>query len=259
VSFPPVVLVVAGLDSSGAAGLVADVRTLDRLGVHTAVAATMVSAQDGAGVRFVDFVAAARVAAQIRAAADDYDLAAVKVGALGGPDTAAVVAGFLAERPMLRAVVDPVWSASSGDGLGGAPAREALARHVLPVTAVLTPNLPEAEGLLGRSIGASDVPGALRALHALGPRGVVLKGGHLAGDAVDWLFDGEEVHAFAAPRLMARGDRGTGCTFASALTAGLAHGRTLVQAVREAKAYVREALEKAPGLGRTRGPLGRPA
>ena len=257
---PPVALTVAGSDSSGGAGIQADLKTFAALGVFGASAITALTAQNTTGVRDVHGVPAAHVVAQVEAVLDDLDVRAVKTGMLGTAEVVQAVAALADRLPHL--VVDPVMVASSGARLLEVSAEQAYVTALLPRAAVLTPNLHEAQVLLGASITTLDEQRqAARALGELGPRAVLVKGGHAvrgAGDAaVDVLWDGEHLLELRAPRVPGTNDHGTGCSLASAIAAGLAKGDGLVDAVAAAKAYVARALAGGATwqLGHGHGPL----
>jgi len=166
------------------------------------------------------------------------------------------VATTLGEHPIDKLVVDPVMVAKSGDPLLRPDARQALVTRILPLALVVTPNLPEAEVLAGMPVETrADMEEAARRIHALGPRYVLVKGGHLKGDAVDVLWNGREFTAFSAPRVESPSTHGTGCTFSAAITAGLARNEALGDAIREAKAYVTKAIRDGFALGRGVGQL----
>ena len=253
---PPVALTVAGSDSGAGAGLQADLKTFAALGVYGTSAVTALTAQSTLGVSGVLPVPGEFVAAQVEAVLGDFTVRAVKTGMLGTAEVVEVVAGLAGAGRLPQLVVDPVMVASSGDRLLEQAAEQAYVGLLLPLAHVLTPNLVEAEVLLGGSIRTlADQREAARALGALGPRVVVVKGGHAtsdsAGEAVDVVWDGREVTELRAPRLDTANTHGTGCTFAAAVAAGLAHGRPVGAAVTGAKAYVGRAL--AGGAGWRRG------
>ena len=259
---PRVALTIAGSDSSGGAGVQADLKAFAACGVFGASAITALTAQNTTGVRGVHAVPAAFVVAQVEAVLDDLDVAAVKTGMLATAEVVHAVAGLAAAGRLPRLVVDPVMVASSGARLLEPDAERAYLEALLPHAEVLTPNLSEAQVLLGRSITTLDEQReAARALGALGPRAVLVKGGHaVAGtqdEAVDVLWDGAQLRELRAGRVAGTNDHGTGCTLASALAAGLARGEDLVAAVEAAKAYVLRALAGGAGwrLGAGHGPL----
>lgn len=251
------VLVVAGSDSSGGAGLQADLKTLTALGAYGATAVTALTAQDTRGVHAVVPVDPLFVALQMRLALEDIGADCVKIGML--PDAACMeaVAAELSRVAELPLVLDPVMVAKGGSALMRDAAVAVLAARLLPRAAVLTPNLPEAARLLGREpFGADALADAALALCRLGPRAVLLKGGHLPGPfAIDVLAHAGGIHVFQEVRIDTPHTHGTGCTLASAIAAGLAQGLPLLAAVERGRAYVRRAIETAPGFGRGHGPL----
>ena len=256
-----VALTIAGSDSGGGAGVEADLKTFAALGVHGCVAITAITAQNTRGVRALEALSPGIVAAQIEAVFEDFDVGAVKIGMLASPDIAAVVAERLAARPAHPFVVfDPVMAASAGGALARAGLLEAARAALPPVVDCLTPNLGEAAAWLGDGLAATeaDMRRQGEALLRLGFRAVLMKGGHLDGDAaVDWLILPGAAHRFAAPRLPSPNLHGTGCTLSSAVAAHVARGFDLVEAVRRAKAFVRDAIVRGRGakLGQGAGPL----
>ncbi|HLL68222.1 MAG TPA: bifunctional hydroxymethylpyrimidine kinase/phosphomethylpyrimidine kinase [Micromonosporaceae bacterium] len=247
---PSVALTIAGSDSGGGAGIQADLKTFAALGVLGASAVTALTAQNTQGVRGVHPVPAAFVVEQVHTVLDDLSVAAVKTGMLATVEIVAAVAELAAAGQLPNLVVDPVMVSSSGDRLLD-PAAERLYPEVLvPHAAVLTPNLLEAEVLLGTRIRTlAEQHDAARALGALGARVVVVKGGHAVADtpdeAVDVVWDGHTTSELRATRVRTRNNHGTGCTFASAIAAGLARGQSTADAVSAAKDYVRRAVEGA--------------
>ena len=257
---PRVALTIAGSDSSGGAGIQADLKTFAALGVFGASAVTALTAQNTTGVRDVHGVPVANVVAQVEAVLDDLDVRAVKTGMLGTAEVVRAVAGLSDRLPHL--VVDPVMVASSGARLLEQSAEQAYVDALLPRAAVLTPNLHEAQVLLGASITTLDEQReAARALGALGPRAVLVKGGHavtgVGDEAVDVLWDGSRLLELRSPRVAGTNDHGTGCSLASAIAAGLAKGDDVGTAVAAAKAYVGRALVGGATwrLGNGHGPL----
>jgi hydroxymethylpyrimidine/phosphomethylpyrimidine kinase len=253
----PVVLTIAGSDSGAGAGIQADLKTFAALGVYGVTVITAITAQNTMGVRAVQEVDPEVIAAQLDALAEDFHIAALKTGMLSSaPIIETVVAGL--KRHALRPlVVDPVMIAKSGDRLLREDAVETLRRALLPLAYVVTPNIPEAEVLSGHTIGTlADRVAAGRAIMELGADAVVIKGGHSDEDPiVDLLVDGNGVHEFRAARIATTSTHGTGCTFSSAIAAGLGRGEGLAAAVAEARAYLSSALAQAPGLGHGHGPL----
>ncbi len=258
-SAPPIVWAIAGTDPSGGAGIAADLKTLQALGVYGAPVVTAVTAQNTRALREIERCSERIVRAQLRALAEDLPPAAVKIGMLGGAAIVRVVAEALAELTA-PAVCDPVLAATVGGALLDAPGRAALVELLLPRLAALTPNAPEAAALTGLPVETpEEVRRAADRLLAMGPRAVVLKGGHLGGrESRDYFTDGRESFWMASPRLASRNTHGTGCVFSSALAAGLALGRTPAEAALWAKAYVHQGIRRGPALGGGRGPLAHP-
>lgn len=250
------VLIIAGSDSGGGAGIQADIKTVTALGGYAATAVTAITVQDTLGVHGVHPVPLDVVEAQARAVLDDIGADAIKTGMLGSIEMVERVAAILDSCPA-PAVVDPVMIAKGGQPLLAQEAVRAVKALMVPRAALLTPNTPEAEALTGLPI--ADLDGQRRAgeaLLAMGARAVLMKGGHVPGETVSDLLltpDGETV--LEGPRVDTRHTHGTGCTLASACAAGLALGKPLEIAVAEAWAYVAEAIRRAPGLGAGHGPL----
>lgn len=248
-------LTIAGSDSGGGAGIQADLKAFAALGVYGMSALTAITAQNTVGVLGVYELPAEFVGLQIDAVVTDIGVDAVKTGMLANADIIAVVAAKVREHNLPNLVVDPVMVAKSGDPLLREDARESLVRLLFPLALVVTPNLPEAQVLTGLRIeSVEDMKEAAVAIAELGPRYVVVKGGHLAGESVDVLYDGRDFTLFPSPRVETRNTHGTGCTFASAIAAGLAKGLEVVEAVREAKAFITTALRHSLALGRGHGP-----
>ena len=252
------VLVIAGSDSGGGAGIQADIKTVTALGGYAACAITALTAQNTLDVYGIHEVPADFVAEQMVVVLDDIGADALKTGMLHRRDVIEAVARVIAERARdVPLVVDPVMVAKSGTPLITEDAQGALAARLLPLARLVTPNIPEAARLAGMDIaGEADMAEAARRILALGPKAVLVKGGHLEGETlVDLLVDGEEVRRFTGPRIASRNTHGTGCTLASAIATGLAQGMALADAVARARAYVTEAIRTAPGLGAGHGPL----
>ncbi|HTV87611.1 MAG TPA: bifunctional hydroxymethylpyrimidine kinase/phosphomethylpyrimidine kinase [Stellaceae bacterium] len=252
------VLIVAGSDSGGGAGIQADIKTVTMLGAFAATAVTALTAQNTLGVFGVLPVAPDFIRQQIAVVLDDIGADAVKTGMLHDGAVIATVADVLAARAAdVPLVVDPVMVAKGGAPLIEPEAIDALKRLLIPRAGVLTPNLPEAEILLGRPI--ADLAAMRRAadeLLALGCDAVLLKGGHLAGEALhDVLATPAGQRVWDGRRIDTRHTHGTGCTLASAIATGLAQGLAIATAVERAREYVRRAILDAPGLGRGHGPL----
>jgi len=252
----PRAMTIAGSDSGGGAGIQADLKTFQALGVYGTSALTAITAQNTLGVRGAHEIPASMIAAQIDAVIEDIGVDAAKTGMLSSAEIIATVADRLRHWRVDRLVVDPVMVAKSGDRLLREDAVSALVHELLPLAMVVTPNIPEAEVLLGRRlVSDDDIHKAARDLLDLGPRAVVLKGGHRSGDAVDLLFDGSTFHQFRAERVSTPNTHGTGCTFSAAIAAELARGAELHAAVGMAKAYLTEAIRRATPLGAGHGPV----
>jgi hydroxymethylpyrimidine/phosphomethylpyrimidine kinase len=254
---PPVALTVAGSDSSGGAGIQADLATFLAFGVHGACAVTAVTAQDTAGVGAVHAVPAAVVAEQVARACGDLRVAAAKTGMLAQAATVEAVAAALGEAGIRALVVDPVLASTSGTPLLGPGGLPALRDRLLPMALVVTPNLAEASALTGREVaGLPGMREAARALHAGGAAWVLVTGGHLAGSAIDLLFDGETFAELPGPRLESPHLHGTGCVLSAAITAGLAGGAAVPEAVQAAKEHVTGAIRHGLDVGRGGGCVG---
>ncbi|HEV8529915.1 MAG TPA: bifunctional hydroxymethylpyrimidine kinase/phosphomethylpyrimidine kinase [Methylomirabilota bacterium] len=252
----PKALTIAGSDSGGGAGIQADLKTFSAYRVFGMSVITAVTAQNSVGVQGVENLSPAIVAQQLRSVLEDFGVDAAKCGMLSVAPIIEAVAGVLGEHPIDKLVVDPVMVAKSRDALLQPDAVEALIRRILPLALVVTPNLPEAEVLSGITVSNRDeMEEAARRIGKLGARHVLVKGGHLKGDAVDILWNGREMTAFRVPRIESSNTHGTGCTLAAAIAAGLAKGRPLGEAVREAKAYVTKAIREGFALGRGVGQL----
>ncbi len=253
------VLIIAGSDSGGGAGIQADIKTVGALGGYAATAITALTAQDTCRVHAVFGVDPDFVALQIKVVLQDLGADAVKIGMLATSAVIEAVADALvAFGSGIPVVVDPVMVAKGGDRLLTPDAMAALTARLLPLAAIVTPNLREAETIAGMPITDADaLHMAGQRILGLGPRAVLAKGGHLAGDTVtDWLIEaGGSEEAFRSPRVDTRSTHGTGCTLASAVATGLAQDLPLRDAVVRARAYLDRALRTAPGLGRGHGPL----
>jgi hydroxymethylpyrimidine/phosphomethylpyrimidine kinase len=256
----PVALTIAGSDSSGGAGIQADLKTFTVLGVYGASVLTALTAQSTRGVSGILAVPADFVREQIDVVAGDFAIGAVKTGMLNDRETVVAVANALKHHELRPLVVDPVIVATSGDTLLAPDAVQAMRDELIPLADILTPNLHEAARLLDQPV-AKDEDGMLaqaRTLLRLGCKAVVIKGGHGEGaEAVDLLVESDAVTRLTLPRITTRNTHGTGCTFSAAIVANLAQGVPLNQAVSDAKRLVHEALQAAAGLslGRGTGPV----
>jgi hydroxymethylpyrimidine/phosphomethylpyrimidine kinase len=252
-------LTIAGSDSGGGAGIQADLKTFSALGVYGMSVLTALTAQNTIGVQAVFELPPSFVAQQIDSVVTDIGVDAVKTGMLANSEIIHVVAEKVKEYRLPNLVVDPVMRAKSGDPLLRPEAQEALVKELLPLALVVTPNLPEAEALVGFPVrNLEDMRRAAMAIHAMGPAWVVVKGGHLEGDtSIDILYNGKEWWEFSAPYINTRNTHGTGCTFASAIAAWLARGADVPEAIRLAKEYLTEALKAGAKLniGKGHGPV----
>ena len=251
------VLIIAGSDSGGGAGVQADVKTVTMLGGYAASAITAITVQNTLGVSAVHEVPAGIVEAQARAVLDDIGADAIKTGMLGGQATVEAVARILDGARGVPAVIDPVMIAKGGAALLHAGALEAVRDLLVPRAALLTPNAPEAAILTGFDVASlEDQRRAGEALLRAGAGAVLIKGGHIPGDRViDLLLTPGGETVLEGARIDTRHTHGTGCTLASACATGLAQGLDLVDAVTRAWAYTAEAIRRAPGLGSGHGPL----
>jgi hydroxymethylpyrimidine/phosphomethylpyrimidine kinase len=252
------VLIVAGSDSGGGAGVQADIKAVTALDAFAATAITALTAQNTLGVHAVEPVPADFIKAQMVAVLDDIGADCIKTGMLHDANVIEAVAETLAAHGAgVPLVLDPVMVAKGGARLLDEGAVTALKSVLLPGATLATPNIPEAEALLDSAIdGAGAMEAAARALRDLGPGAVLLKGGHLKGDTVvDVLVTPDGVQRFEEPRIDTPHTHGTGCTLASAIAAGLAQGLGLLPAVTRARAYLRKAIATAPGFGAGHGPL----
>ncbi|MFC9623930.1 bifunctional hydroxymethylpyrimidine kinase/phosphomethylpyrimidine kinase [Streptomyces sp. NPDC056930] len=252
---PPRVLTIAGSDSGGGAGIQADLKTMLALGAHGMSVLTAVTAQNSLGVQGAWELPVEAVRAQYRSVVDDIGVQAVKTGMLSSPELVTAVAELLSDVAA-PVVVDPVSVSKHGDKLLADDALDAVRTALLPVATVATPNLDEVSQLTGITVtDEADMRHAAARLLTYGPRWVMVKGGHLPGEAADLLTDGEEEHWLRAPRHDNRHTHGTGCTLASAIAVGLAQGRPVPDAVRRAKEYVTAAIAAGFALGAGIGPV----
>ena len=252
----PVALTIAGSDSGGGAGIQADLKTFAALGVHGTSAITAITAQNTVTVTGIHEIPVGMVRAQIDAVVEDLGVDAAKTGMLSSTDIIEAVADAMREHSIDRLVVDPVMVAKGGARLLRNDAIAALMTRLLPLAAVITPNLPEAEVLLGRSLRTlDDRRQAARDLVGLGPRAAVLKGGHSDRDATDFYFDGHDLVELPGRRIQTRNTHGSGCTFSAAIAAGLARGEDPLAAVVAAKAFISSAIEHSLDLGSGHGPV----
>ena len=250
-------LTIAGSDSGGGAGIQADLKTFAAHGVYGTSAITAVTAQNTLGVVAWEALSADFVTAQIEAVAGDIGVDAVKTGMLANAAIVEAVAAAVRSLELPQLVVDPVMVAKGGDTLLEKDAIEAMRTELLPLAHVVTPNIPEAEILAGMAIRSLDaMREAGRRILDLGPRVVLVKGGHLEGsDSVDVVCTGQDTVEIRGPRIQTQHTHGTGCTLSAAIAANLARGLADLDAIREARVYVEGAIRNAPGIGKGHGPL----
>lgn len=254
----PRVLCIAGSDSSGGAGIQADIKTATALGAYAMTAITAITAQDTLGVHAVQLIAPDLVRAQIKACLDDIGADAIKIGMLGSADIASAVADSLHEiSTSIPIVLDPVLVSTSGTALLDANGIRVLRERLIPLATLVTPNIPEAETLTGMHCkDADEIRSAGRSLIAMGAKAALIKGGHGQGEmTTDILVSSRGSDEFTAPRIKTSHTHGTGCTYAAAIAVELAKGQSLLDAVGRAHSYVYAAILDAPGFGRGHGPL----
>lgn len=256
----PVALTIAGSDSSGGAGIQADLKSFAALGVYGASVVTALTAQNTRGVTGIHQVPADFVTAQIDAVFSDLEVGAVKTGMVADLQVIGAIAAGLAKWRPAHVVVDPVMVATSGDRLLRADAVEALRTKLIPLASLITPNLPEAAALLDVSVATSEsaVADQGKRLLAMGPRAVLIKGGHGQGnESIDYLITAGGTMVLPAPRVATRNTHGTGCSLSSAIAAGLAKGEDMERAVRSAKAWISAAIGAADRftVGHGHGPI----
>ena len=255
IAAPPILLTIAGFDPSCGAGVGADLKTFAAHGCYGTAAITSLTVQSTQGVEAVHNTPSAELRDQLDVVVKDCDIAAVKIGMLGNRGNAVAVGEFLDAHKFAHVVHDPVMKSSSGTELLDAGGIKYVATELLKRSNVITPNVQEAEVLTGLTIkDLADMEAAARKIVEMGARAVIVKGGHM-DKVVDVLFDGKEMHHLGGDRVKIDNTHGTGCTFASAITAQLAAGRALLEATTLAKAYVMKAIEKAYPVGKGRIPL----
>ena len=249
------VLTIAGSDCSGGAGIQADLKTFSAHGTYGMSVITSVVAENTCEVISIHDVPVAIIEDQLDAVFTDIEPDAVKIGMLSKAETMKAVAGKLRQYQVNRAVVDPVMIAKGGCALMQEEALDALLKEVIPVSYLITPNIPEAETILGTVIRSiEDMRTACQKIHQLGAANVLVKGGHFEGDPVDILYDGHHYYEFSGKRIHTKNTHGTGCTLSSAITANLANGLSLEHAVKEAKIYVANAILHTTPIGHGNGP-----
>lgn len=249
-------LTIAGSDSGGGAGIQADLKTFQMLGVYGMSAITAITAQNTLGVHGIYDIPPEGIGQQIDAVVTDIGVDAAKTGMLSQPEVIELVAAKIKQHSIRHLVVDPVMVAKGGAALLAESARHALRTVLIPLSTLVTPNIPEAEVIAGMTISSLEdmKTAARRIVEELGARAAIVKGGHMSGEPTDVMYDGIEFRLFTAARYETRHTHGTGCTFSAAITAELAKGRTLSEAVETAKAFITEAIRDELGLGSGHGP-----
>ena len=255
-----IAVTIAGSDSGGGAGIQADLKTFSALGVYGASVITALTAQNTVGVQAIHDVPPAFISAQIDSVFSDLKVDAVKIGMLSQARVIETVAAGIERHSLHHVVLDPVMVAASGDRLLAPDAIDALRRVLIPLAEIVTPNLPEAAALLDEPVATDEATMLAQGkrILAMGPRAVLIKGGHAEGaESVDLLIEPTNVQRFAAPRVATKNTHGTGCTLSSAIAAGLARGLTLHPAVEAGKAYVSAAISASGELeiGHGSGPV----
>jgi hydroxymethylpyrimidine/phosphomethylpyrimidine kinase len=251
----PVALTIAGSDPSGGAGLQADLKTFHQFGVYGEAVVTLLTVQNTQRVSRVEVLSPGLVREQIEAVVTDIRPLAAKTGALGNVEVVHAVSD-LASRFSFPLIVDPVMISKHGAPLLSREAERAIAQKLIPHAALVTPNLPEAATLAGIAVETEeDIREAAKRIRDLGAKAVLIKGGHRAGDPVDVLLDEVGLVSFPAERIATKNTHGTGCTYAAAITACVASGHSLREAIRVSRGYIKRAIQTAPGLGLGSGPV----
>jgi hydroxymethylpyrimidine kinase/phosphomethylpyrimidine kinase len=254
----PVCLTIAGLDPSGGAGIVADIKTFSAFGCFAAAAVTSVTFQNTQGVYGAVHESAETVRRQVEPVFDDLDVAAVKTGMLPTAEIIREVARQMRERRVASVIVDPVVRSTSGYDLIDDEALQVLVKELFPMATIVTPNIPEAERISGRTIASTeDIHAAANAMIKMGANAVLIKGGHFDDPkrSIDHLFIGGEVLTFDAERIDTTATHGTGCTLSSAIAANFALGNDLKSSVQAAKRFVTDAIRTAPNIGHGHSPI----
>ncbi len=248
-------LTIAGSDSSGGAGIQADIKTMSAHGVYAMSVITAVTAQNTLGVTAVEDISPEIIQAQLDAVFTDIVPDAVKIGMVSTKESIAAIADKLVEYRPKNVVLDPVMVSKSGCSLLKPDAAQTLISRLLPLCRMVTPNIPEAEVLTGGTVDMSNWEDAAKTIYEMGPDLVLIKGGHLEGDAADLLYDGKEFTVFPCERIATRHTHGTGCTLSSAIASNLAKGLEPAEAVRAAKDYITGAISRGIPLGHGVGPV----
>ncbi len=250
------VLTIAGSDSCGGAGIQADLKTFSAHGVFGMSVVTAVTAQNTQGVFAVQDMDKSIIATQIEVILEDIEVAAIKIGMVSQIPTIKVISHYITKYVPQYLVLDPVMVSKSGYRLLNPDAEATLVRELLPLATIVTPNIPEAELIANMPIcTVQQMEEAAKAIFAMGPKNVLLKGGHLEGDSIDILYNGEEFAYFPSPRIDTKNTHGTGCTLSAAIAANLALDATIYQAVSRSKAYVTTAIRHSFSIGSGVGPI----
>src|SRR5690625_1807317 len=248
-------LTIAGTDPSGGAGIQADLKTFQELRSYGMSVITSVVAQNTTGVQAVHHLPLEMIEQQLESVFSDMPVNAFKTGMIANIDMMEIIAEKVQDLE-IPFIMDPVMVATSGDPLIAEDARHFLREHLLPLTTIVTPNIPEAESITERNIETAEdmKEAAVEIVHKYGAQAALVKGGHSTGDAVDFLYDGNKVHTFSAPRIQTKNTHGTGCTLSAAINAYLSQGYFLYESVNQAKQFVKAAIEHSFELGQGSGP-----
>ncbi len=251
------VLTIAGSDSSGGAGIQADLKTFCAHGVYGMTVITALTAQNTKGVYLAEVTTPGMIKAQLKAVFEDIQPDAVKIGMLPAGESVKIIAGLLKEYNAVNIVLDPVMVSTSGYSLTMNDTTESMIKYLFPLAEIITPNIPEAEVLTGKRIsGEKDIIDALKEIKKMTPGSVLIKGGHGEGkDSSDYLLSGDEISIFKAERIDTINSHGTGCTLSSSMASNLALGKSIPEAVKRSKDYITEALMNDPKIGNGNGPL----
>lgn len=251
----PSALTIAGTDPSGGAGIQADLKTFQELKSYGMSVITSVVAQNTTGVQAVHHLPLDMIDQQLESVFSDMPVHAFKTGMIANIDMMELIAKRI-QKLDVPFIMDPVMVATSGDSLIAEDARQFLRKHLLPLTTIVTPNIPEAESITEATIETEEdmKDAAAEIVHQYGAQAALIKGGHLTGDAVDFLYDGNKIHTFSAPRIHTKNTHGTGCTLSAAITAYLSQGHSLYESVKQAKQFVTSAIKHSFALGKGSGP-----
>jgi len=249
-------LTIAGSDSCGGAGIQADLKTFSAHKAFGMSVITAVTAQNTQGVLAVQDISPEIIQKQIEAIFEDISVDAVKIGMVSKTETIKTIAGTLSKYQVKNLVIDPVMISKSGFDLLKPEAKEALINYLLPMATVVTPNLPEAEVITGMKVNnLEEMKKAAEAIYKMGPKYVLVKGGHLEGEAMDILYDGKTFTYYNSPRINTKNTHGTGCTLSSAIASNLGKGLSITEAIEKAKTYITIAIENSFSIGKGVGPV----